>query len=197
VTPLRKTGRKASEGVPGAFSIAAETSVTPSCSSVTRKSSTSRRLSLSPSDRVLCASLTMFNADICDVQVDGWDVVASRVACWAARRVCGAGVGALVGGADRAWGAGVLTPHTYANPSEKKDARKRAGARRELFAAGGSVHREVECARAVERAVAAGCALGTRHSRLDESAGLGHSVRALQAADRRRDVPQAGLRIGA
>src|SRR3954452_13779287 len=46
VTPLRKTGRNASEGVPGAFLIAADTSVTPSCSSVTRKSSTSRRFSL-------------------------------------------------------------------------------------------------------------------------------------------------------
>src|SRR3954447_13782455 len=72
VTPLRRTGRNASDGGPGEFSIAADTSVTPSCSSVTRKSSTSRRLSLSPSDPVRSASLMRFVADMCGLQVSGW-----------------------------------------------------------------------------------------------------------------------------
>src|SRR6185437_3067208 len=99
----RRTGRNASEGVPGAFSIAADTSVTPSCSSVTRKSSTSRRLSLSLDDPVL-SSLMMFDVDMCDLQMSGWDVVASRLAPWTDRRVYGGPRRALVCGANRGGG---------------------------------------------------------------------------------------------
>jgi hypothetical protein len=62
--PLRRTGANASEGVPGAFSIASDKSDTPSCSSVTRKSSNSRMLSLSPCDPVPSPWLTKFDSDM-------------------------------------------------------------------------------------------------------------------------------------